>query len=90
MFDEGQLWAERMKKQKKAKEQKKAKGGNMSDYISREDILKAIDDNYYLDTSSKVLFSHIVNQVPAADVVPVFRCLNCDGACGEPRRDNES
>ena len=56
----------------------------MTDYIRREDALKALQNNFYSTAMD------IIKRVPAADVAEVVRCKGCKhrteaGNCGHPR-----
>lgn len=43
----------------------------MTDYIRREDALKALQNNFYSTAMD------IINRVPPADVTEVVRCKDC-------------
>ena len=52
----------------------------MSDYIKREDAIKA-NENYVpyqrLGEDRQLYFDRILKELPSADVVEVVRCKNC-------------
>ena len=55
------------------------KGKIMSDYIKREDAIKAVANNYWHGTECECYaFAHkALDGIQSADVVPVVRCKDC-------------
>lgn len=75
----------------------------MSDLISRQDAIKAIEDlqdcyNGFSDTYDKACIIGVLEEVPRMDAVEVVRCKDCtnweydvifsDGWCRGKRRGN--
>ena len=50
----------------------------MSEYIKREDAIKAYADIIRSDKDTKLIAEMILADVPSADVVEVIRCKDCD------------
>ena len=48
----------------------------MSKYLEREAVLKIVDRRVDLNAKTKHMFQELIS-LPAADVVPVVRCLEC-------------
>ena len=49
----------------------------MSDYISREALIKAVEGNPYVTESVKSYVRCTAKNIPSADVVVVVRCREC-------------
>ena len=49
----------------------------MSDYIKREDAIKAYAETIKSDKDTKAIAEFILAEVPSADVVEVVRCKDC-------------
>lgn len=52
------------------------KGKTMSDYIKREDAMKALADEYD-ECEFKKYAEGLFKDIPPADVAPVVRCADC-------------
>ena len=48
----------------------------MDDYISREEAKRFFNQNFG-SVSHAVIASRLLDEIPAADVVPVVRCRDC-------------
>ena len=55
----------------------------MAEYIKRDTAIRAVMAAKWVDGSDGAMAMEIVASPPAADVVPVVRCKNCENAQNE-------